>query len=120
MGWGGAGSKVVPGGNGVDVGRIRTPGITALISSTRTARVGVLVGVHVVVGVGENVAVGVDVTVGVLVGEGVRDGVYVTVSDGSRSIVGSAAVDCTSVLKKAKVSIQAVSVNTANMTRRNM
>ena len=74
IGGGGAGSRIVPGGNGVSVGSTCTPGITALISRTRVASVGVRVGVEVMVAVGVAVAVSVAVSVSVFVGAGVRVG----------------------------------------------
>lgn len=61
-GSGGAGSRIVPAGNGVRVGAMNTPGITADMSSTRVARVGVSVAVGVAVAV--TVALGVIVIVG--------------------------------------------------------
>jgi hypothetical protein len=72
IGSGGAGSRIVPGGNGVSVGGTNTPGMIALISRTRVASVGVRVGVEVVVAVGVAVAVSVAVSVGGFVGAGVR------------------------------------------------
>ncbi len=89
-GWGGAGSRIVPAGNGVIVGGTYTPGMTALISITRAASVGVSVGKAVALAVRVAVAVGVLVGLGVgvkvAVGPGVGDGV----SDGSTNKVGKA------------------------------
>ena len=91
MGCGGAGSKIVPNGKSVAVGGMYTPGMTALISSTRAESVGVSVGSAVVVAVGDGVIVGVLVVVGVWVGVGVCVGVWDGVSDGSTNSVGNAA-----------------------------
>ena len=90
-GLGGAGSKIVPGGKGVNVGGTYTPGITALISSTRVARVGVGVGVKVAVAVEVAVAVRVAVAVDVAVGVEVCVAVCEAVSDGSTMRVGNTA-----------------------------
>lgn len=103
MGCGGAGSRIVPKGKSVTVGGTYTPGITARISSTRSASVGVRLGVGVSVAVGVVVDVGVRVDVGVWVGVGVRVGVCEAVSEGSTIRVGSgcAALPCSRAIKSA-------------------
>ena len=93
-GLGGAGSRIMPIGKGVSVGGTKTPGIMALISTTRVARVAVGVGVKVAVGVAVRVKVGVDVVVGLDVVVGVRVGVCDGVTVGSTISVGSDAVEC--------------------------
>src|SRR5690606_12518050 len=91
-GSGGAGRMVNPNGNGVEVGGSMTPGITALISSTRVEKVGVEVGTSVggvvALSVGSAVEVSdgtaVDVWVGVCGSVGKTASVGTT-SDASRT-----------------------------------
>jgi hypothetical protein len=71
MGAGGAGSKIVPTGNGVGGAGTNTPGMTTVISRRRVLSVGVRLGVRVKVALG--LAVAVKVAVGVWVWVGVEE-----------------------------------------------
>ena len=92
-GLGGAGNRIIPIGKGVSVGGTKTPGMTALISTTRVARVAVDVGVKVAVSVAVRVNVEVGVAVRLDVAVGVRDDVCEGVTLGSTIRVGKNAVE---------------------------
>ncbi len=79
----------IPSGNGVSVGGMTTPGMTAWISRTRVESVGVDVAVNAAVFVGGSVGGAVAVSVGVTVAVGVAVMVCDGVSDGSTIKVGS-------------------------------